>query len=61
MKKIITTIKTAFAQKNTYTATMIIAGMTVTHSVKARDYNSALKQAEIIVDDCGFVVDITAA
>ena len=59
MKKIIETITNAFAARNTYNATMLIAGQQITVPVIAKDMNAALRQAEIIADDCGFVIDIT--
>ena len=57
MKKILETIR-SYRTAKTYTATMIIAGHTITVPVVAKDIDAALHKAEIIADDCGFVIDV---
>lgn len=59
MKKLIESIRNIFDRK-TYNTTMIIAGKIVTVPVIAKDIQSAARQAEILCDDCGFVIDVAA-
>lgn len=58
MKTIMNSLRSAFAARRPFTATMIIAGITLTRTILARDPEEAKRIAEIIIDDCGFLVDL---
>ena len=53
-------IRAMFASR-TYYATVCISGHTFKLEITAPDYNRARVEAEYIVDDCGFVLDLAEA
>lgn len=53
-------IRAMFAHR-TYYATVCVAGRTVKLEITAPDYHRARIEAEYILDDCGFVLDLVEA
>jgi len=51
----------AIPSRNVYHATISFGGLVYTVEVEAKDYPSAQQEAERMLDDCGFLLNLTRA